>query len=294
VAEIPITSTAPATSRRKRSPPVSTRSRAARWLAFLMILAGALALLDGTITLLWQEPVSALIAKLRQDRLSGDLRQVEQAKPTVVEERALAGIADERARIAYLARALQHSARAGSPVGRIFIPRIGASFVVVNGTGTSELESGPGIYSQSIFPGTGFPGSAATTAIAGHRTTYLAPFRHIDALAAGNTVRLYMPYAHFTYTVVGRRVVQPSDVRAAIADVGYSRVVLSACTPLFSAEKRLLVYARLTRVIPVGPARHLIGGQLAKPLDYPLHPAPQRRLPPVLESLGPYYVAPAA
>ena len=63
-----------------------------------------------------------------------------------------------------------------------------------------------------------------------------------------------MPYAHFIYTVTGHRVVEPTDVRAAIAQVGYSRLVLSACTPLFSAAKRILVYARLTSAVPVGAA----------------------------------------
>ena len=63
-----------------------------------------------------------------------------------------------------------------------------------------------------------------------------------------------MPYAHFLYTVTGQRVVEPSDVRAATTQVGYSRLVLSACTPLFSAAKRILVYARLASAVPVGAA----------------------------------------
>jgi sortase A len=260
-----------------------------RWLALLMILAGTLALADGIVTLLWQEPISALIAQLRQDRLSGDLRHVEQASPSLAEQHALAGIADQRRRIVYLAEALERRAANGGPVGRIVIPRIGASFVVVKGTDTSDLESGPGIYSD-----TSFPGGSGTTAIAGHRTTYLAPFRHIDALAPGNTIRLNMPYARFTYTVVGQRVVSPYDVHAAVGSVGYSRLVLSACTPLFSAAKRLLVFARLTRIVPVGAARPMLGGQLSHPIELPLHPPQPRQLPPVLESLSPYYVAPVS
>ena len=268
------------------------RRRLARWLAVALIAAGMLALADGAVTLLWQEPISALIAKIRQDRLGGELRHAEAVRPTAAEERALEGIAGQRARIAYLARLQQHSARPGSAVGRILIPSIGSDFVVVYGTGTSELESGPGVYTPATFPGTGFPGSGATTAIAGHRTTYLAPFRDIDRLRPGQTVTLQMPYAHLTYTVVGQRIVQPRDVHAAIADVGYERLVLSACTPLFSAAKRLLVYAKLTRVVPEGAARLLLGGQLARPLEYPLHPSAPRQLPPVLESLAPYYVAP--
>ena len=69
-----------------------------------------------------------------------------------------------------------------------------------------------------------------------------------------------MPYAHFTYTVIGQRVVSPNDVRRRGRRVGYRRLVLSACTPLFSAEKRLLVFARLTRTVPVGAARSCPGG----------------------------------
>ena len=64
-----------------------------------------------------------------------------------------------------------------------------------------------------------------------------------------------MPYAHFTYTVIGQRVVLPTDVAAAVSNVGYTRLVLSACTPLFSAEKRLLVYARLTTPCRSPPGR---------------------------------------
>src|SRR5205085_12405019 len=152
------------------------------------------------------------------------------------------------------------------------------------------LESGPGVYSETAFPGV--PG---TTAIAGHRTTFLAPFRHIDALAAGNVIRLNMPYAKFTYTVVGHRVVAPTNVQAAVANIGYTRLVLSACTPLFSAAKRLLVYARLTRTVPVGAARRLPGGGLVRPIEAPpprAAGAGRRALPPVLESLDSNVVSP--
>ena len=270
--------------RRRRS----RSSRALRWLAMAMIAVGALALADGAVTLLWQEPISALIGKLRQDHLKGQLRAVEAVRPSAVEEHALAGIASERRRVAYLAAQLQHSAKNGSPIGKIVIPAIGASYVMVDGTDTSDLESGPGFYTSTTFPGID-----GTTLIAGHRTTYLAPFRHIDALRSGDQIQLQMPYARFTYTVVGHRIVQPEDVKAATSEVGYSRVVLSACTPLFSAAKRLLVYGRLSRAVPVGPARHLTEGQLPRALVYPLRPAPRHELPPVLVSLGPYYVAPA-
>jgi sortase A len=263
-------------------------ARALRVLAVVLIAAGGLALIDAGITLVWQEPVSALIATLRQDRLGDQLRKVERAPTTPAERRTLASLDDQRRRIAFLARELQRHTPVGSPIGRIVIPRIGVSFVMVDGTSTQALESGPGVYPETTFPG--IPG---TTAIAGHRTTYLAPFRHVDALKPGSRIELEMPYAHFTYTVIGQRVVEPTDVQAAVANVGYTRLVLSACTPLFSAAKRLLVYARLTRTVPEGAARRLPGGLLARPIDAPASASDvQRELHTMLEALNRHHVTP--
>jgi sortase A len=230
--------------------PRSRRRLGSRALALTLLVLGGLVLIDAGVTLVWQEPFTALYAKLRQDHLSGALQKVERAPPTPAQRRTLATLPDQSTRIAFLARSLQARAGNGSAVARISIPRIDASFVVVKGTDTSDLESGPGIFPETVFPG--IPG---TTAIAGHRTTYLAPFRHIDTLRRGSRILLNMPYAHFTYTVTGTQVVQPNDVRAAVSDVGYPRLVLSACTPLFSAAKRLLVFARLTGTVPVGAGR---------------------------------------
>ena len=261
------------------------RSGAARALAIALIVIGALVLTDAAITLVWQEPISALYAKLRQDHLSGALKTIERAPPSAPEQRALASLPQESSRIEFLARRFQQSTHEGDPVGRIRIPSIGASYVVVKGTGTSELESGPGVY-----PETSFPGIAGTTAIAGHRTTYLAPFRHIDSLHPGNRILLEMPYAHFTYTVIGHRVVAPTDVRAAVANFGFDRLVLSACTPLFSAAKRLLVMARLTSTVPVGAAsRHAASSPAAAakpaPIPEPLaETVPAASLPAMLKS----------
>ena len=300
MSDIPLSTTS---SRGTLSPPRAPshgragrlRRRGSRLLAFALIGLGALALIDAGVTMVWQEPLSALYAKLRQDHLSGALHKIEHASPTPVERRTLASLPDEERRVAFLAGELEHSTGAGGAVGRIVIPRISASFVVVKGTGTEELKSGPGVYPQ-----TSFPGIAGTTAIAGHRTTYLAPFRRIDSLQNGNRILLYMPYAHFTYTVIGHEVVAPSDFRAAVDNVGYSRLVLSACTPLFSAAKRLLVFAHLTRTVPVGAARNVPGGGAVRPIEAPspaalererLHPKPSS--PTVLESLQPHVLAPA-
>lgn len=243
-------------------------------LGYALIALGALALIDAGVTLLWQEPITALYAQLRQDGLNGNLREIESAAPTPAVRRALASLPDERRRVAYLAHRLQRSSKDGSAVGRIAIPRIGAHYVIVKGTGTEELESGPGVYADTVFPGI-----AGTTAIAGHRTTYLAPFREINLLKPGNHILVHMPYAHFVYTVTGQRVVQPTDVAAAVADVGHTRLVLSACTPLFSAAQRLLVYARLSRIVPVGAARMLPGHPLIRPIETPAPGAHRAREP---------------
>ncbi|HWX74171.1 MAG TPA: class E sortase [Solirubrobacteraceae bacterium] len=246
------------------------RRRGVRALAVALIALGSLAVADAVVTLVWQEPFSALYAKLRQDHLSGVLRHEERAGPTPAERRTLARLRGERARISYLAAELQRHARDGAAVGRIRIPRIGANFVIVNGTDTSALESGPGVFPETLYPGRG-----GTTAIAGHRTTYLAPFRHIDELRRGSSIVLEMPYASFTYTVIGSRVVAPTDVHAAVAYVGYQRLVLSACTPLFSAAKRILVFARLRHATLTPRARAagaLTSGARSRPAPPPRPP----------------------
>jgi sortase A len=86
-----------------------------------------------------------------------------------------------------------------------------------------------------------------TVAIAGHRTTFLAPFRHIDALRPGDRIVLGMPYGRFVYAVQYHRIVSPTSWWV-VRDVGYDRLVLSACNPLFSAAQRIVVFARLEYV----------------------------------------------
>ena len=146
----------------------------------LLILAGVLAITDGVVTLLWQEPISALIAKLRQDDLNGQLRRSKRRRPRPPRS-ALWRVSPTSASGSHTSRR-RCSAKPPTAArsGKITIPSIGARFVMVNGTDTSDLESGPGLYR-----GTTFPGLAGTTLIAGHRTTFLAPFRHIDALRPG-------------------------------------------------------------------------------------------------------------
>jgi sortase A len=222
--------------------------RALRAFSTVLIVFGLLMLSDAALTLAWQEPVSAIYADLVQGRLSDDLRRLELAKPSAVDLAALRSIETRRTRMAFLARALRRSTTRGHAVGRIRIARIGASFVVVDGTDTASLRKGPGIYDDAPFPGA--PG---TVAIAGHRTTYLAPFRHIDRLRPGNEISLEMPYGRFVYRVQQTRIVDPSEV-SVVRRVAYDRLVLSACHPLYSAAKRIVVFARFVEAQPRGAA----------------------------------------
>jgi sortase A len=213
-----------------------------RGLSTVLIVAGILLVADAVLTLVWQEPVSAFIAHREQDRLESHLKALERSLPSPLEQRALATLHGSRRRIAFLARAMRRHAQEGQAMGRIRIPKIHASYVVVNGTAGADLRKGPGFYSQTPLPG--LPG---TVAIAGHRTTYLAPFRHIDEIRDGDPVRVEMPYAAFTYTVEKHEVVDPSDV-GIIKPVGYDRLVLTACHPPYSAAHRYAIFAKLTRV----------------------------------------------
>ena len=128
------------------------------------------------------------------------------------------------------------------------MPSIGVSEVFVEGTGTSDLRRGPGHY-----PATPLPGQRGTVAIAGHRTTYGAPFHDVDDLDRGDRIELAMPYGRFTYRVERTRIVPPTATE--VTDrVSYDRLVLSACHPLYSAAQRIIVFARLERAEARGPA----------------------------------------
>jgi sortase A len=232
-------STAPA------KPRVRTLLRA---LSTVLIVSGALLLADAGATLLWQEPLSAVYSHLRQGKLDSRLATLDAVPPTPVERRALERLPDPKRRLAFSARALARRTHNGDPVGRLRIPRMGLSTVAVEGTDAGDLRAGPGHY-----PGTPLPGQRGTVAIAGHRTTYGAPFRRIDALRPRDEIVIEMPYGRFTYSVERTRIVLPTDVWVT-QQVSYDRLILSACHPLYSAAKRIVVFARLVRSQPRGAA----------------------------------------
>ena len=217
------------------------RRRSLRALSTAMIVAGLVLLADAAVTLLWQEPVSGVYAGIQQGRLSDRLDELERAPLAPAEQRALERIPDPARRLAFRARALDRRLDPGDAMGRIVMPSIGVSEVFVEGTGAGDLRRGPGHY-----PATPLPGERGTVAIAGHRTTYGAPFRDIDDLERGDRIELRMPYGRFAYRVERTRIVPPTEV-SVTARAAYDRLVLSACHPLYSAAERIVVFARLER-----------------------------------------------
>jgi sortase A len=210
-----------------------------RPLSLVLVVIGALLLADALTTLVWQEPVSALYSRLQQGKLDDKLATLEGTEPTAVDRKVLSRLGTLDRRLAYAARALNRRTDPGQPLGRIRIPSIGVSKVVVAGTDTSSLRLGPGHY-----PGTPLPGASGTVAIAGHRTTYGAPFRRLDKLGKGDRIEVRMPYATFEYRVEQRRIVAPTALWVTHR-TSYDRLILSACHPLYSAAQRIVVFARL-------------------------------------------------
>jgi sortase A len=135
----------------------------------------------------------------------------------------------------------------GDPVGIITIPKIGLQRVIVEGVAKAELKKGPGHY-----PGTPLPGQAGNSAIAGHRTTYGAPFNRIDELVPGDEIKVATPQGEFTYLVIPAPgqdsqawyTVTPAQVEV-LANMGDNRITLTACHPKYSAKQRIIVHGLL-------------------------------------------------
>jgi sortase A len=222
--------------------------RLVRDISSVLIISGVLLLIDAGVTLLWQEPVTAVIGLIKRSEINKRFLSFKTAPLTRQDMSALGSLSSVRQKISYLARREEREVGNGDAVGSISIAKIGASYDIVQGTDTSSLEKGPGHYPQTALPGLG-----ETVAVAGHRTTYLAPFRHIDSLKSGDQIVLTMPYGKFTYVVQYRKIVLPTALWV-IKNVGYDRLVLSACNPLYSATQRIIVFARLEDVQPLGAA----------------------------------------
>jgi sortase A len=243
----------------KATPPkhrrrLHVRSGWRRRIAVVLAVIGALLAAEAAVTLAWKEPFTAYLTSQTQDDLGKQLGE-KRVGLQPQDQRELASIADvderTKKRMALLASHFDAAVPEGEALGRIQIDRLGIDFVFVQGTDADTLRKGPGHYHGD----TALPGQGATVGIAGHRTTYEAPFREIDELKAGDRITLQMPYGRFTYEVTGHRIV-PADYRLAFSGgtAGGERLVLSACHPLYSATERILVDAKLVAGQPVGVA----------------------------------------
>jgi sortase A len=127
----------------------------------------------------------------------------------------------------------------GEPTARIVAPAIGLDWIVVEGVTLADLKKGPGHY-----PETPLPGQEGNAAIAGHRTTYGAPFNRIDELEPGDEIIVTTVQGEFTYNVTEQLIVSPKQVEV-LADAGDDRLTLTACHPKYSARERIVVVAEL-------------------------------------------------
>jgi sortase A len=222
--------------------------RLIRDISSVLILSGLFLVLDAAVTLVWQEPVTAAIALMVRGQVDKQYLSYRTAPLSVIDRSALAGLRSRNDRIAYLARREERELKTGDAVGHIGIAKIGVGYTIIQGTDELSLEKGPGHYS-----GTALPGVGQTVAIAGHRTTYLAPFKLINELVPGTRIVITMPYGRFIYVVQYHRIVLPTALWVT-HNVGYDRLILSACNPLYSAAQRIIVFARLRSLKPLGPA----------------------------------------
>jgi sortase A len=190
-----------------------------RFVASVMMVSGILLISDAGISLLWQEPVSAYFSERQQVKL-------------------------EKALVDPPARVVRKEPLRGDALGKLLIPSIGVSEYVVEGTDADNLRKGPGHY-----PDTPLPGQHGTSAIAGHRTTYGAPFRNLDKLKHNDRIVLELPYGTFIYRVDKTQVVDDSALWVT-RSVGHPQLVLTACHPLYSAAQRIVAFARLTERRP--------------------------------------------
>jgi sortase A len=222
--------------------------RLIRDISSVLIISGVLLLLDAGATLIWQEPVTAVIALIERSGVDTQFLNYHSDPLTALDQHVLRSMPSSQSKISFLARKEQREVSAGDAIGTIRIAAINVDDNIIQGTDTANLQRGPGHYPETAFPGLG-----QTVAIAGHRTTYLAPFRNINTLVKGNKIVLTMPYGRFTYVVQYHQIVAPTALWV-INNVGYERLVLSACNPLYSAAQRVIVFARLEHVQPLGAA----------------------------------------
>jgi sortase A len=209
----------------------------------LMIVSGSLLLVWAVLVWRWQDPFTAVYTRWQQRDLAHEYEQrvdrfQAQAPIRVVEKPASPVL------IAEEAKKYRLGLHEGDAIGRLKIPKLDLNMIVVNGTESQTLKKGPARHRRTFLPGEG-----KLIYIAGHRTTYSAPFSDIDELERGDRVRLELPYATVEYTIRSHRIVEAHEL-SVLRSRGREEVALQACWPRFFASHRYIAYARPIRVIP--------------------------------------------
>jgi sortase A len=201
-----------------------------------MVAAGVLGGVWVLVVWQWKDPFTSLYTMYEQHQLSGQYKKrAEQWQSGAVK---LASLASVRQNLAAEAARYRRTSKQGEAIGRLKIPRLGLNMILVNGTDEGSLQKGPGRDLRTYMPGQG-----QLVYIAGHRTTFLAPFSHIDQIRPGDSITIEVPYGTFRYSATGHRIVPAGDV-AELRSHGRETVTLQACHPRFFATHRYLVYAR--------------------------------------------------
>jgi sortase A len=216
------------------------------------LLASGLGLVAWTLIVWqWQEPFTSLYTTMKQHQLAESYeRQVADFIPrTAITKRKAKKAPSAASQLAALrTTAGRYRLRAGKgqAIGRLRVPRLGVNMILVNGTDTQTLKRGPG-----RDPHTYMPGEGELVYVAGHRTTYKAPFARIDKLKPGDPVTIETPYATFRYRIT-RHVIVKANAIHVLRSPGYELLALQACHPRFFATHRYIAYAIPVRVIPRG------------------------------------------
>jgi sortase A len=229
-----------------------------------MLVGGVALLLWVLVVWRWQDPFTALYTTWKQHQLSRSYERRAQAfRLPEPKSKAASTPTVTAARLRAQAKRYRLASERGQAIGRLRVPRLGLNMVVVDGTDESTLKKGPGRDRRTYMPGEG-----QLIYIAGHRTTYLAPFAHIERMKAGDSISLEVPYGTFRYRVFTHRIVTADDL-AVLRSRGREIVELQACHPRFFASHRYIVFARLMQIDPRGaapmraPSRTLAAAPLA-------------------------------
>jgi sortase A len=196
----------------------------------------------------WKDPFTTAYTAYEQRRLESNLeREFENWEPTPEPKPVSRPAANPKPKpkpkphhddLSREAKRFRLDSDDGDAIAKLRVPRLDLSIVVVNGTSASDLRRGPGRHEDTFMPGEG-----ELVYVAGHRTTYGAPFSEIQKLEPGDTVSLELPYGTVEYRVTQHRIVDDNDLTV-LETRGREELVLQACHPRFFSSQRYLVYAR--------------------------------------------------